>query len=198
MIAAFALLLMAGPADAYDGMSSVDATRAIAACVVKRGRADAIAVAGTDPAAPEYKKIVHRIEGALTACLKAKATSLSIRVNDLRGVLAESFLKEDNGSHLARARGLTPVTPQRVTFGNSGALNDATLFRCVVDAAPAEAVALMLAQPASVEEGSAFRRMAPSLQGCVPEQAAVHLKPFQVRLLVAAALYGRLTALPGA
>ncbi len=198
MIAPFALLLMAGPVDAYDGMSRVDATRNIAPCVMKRDRAGAMAVAGIDPVTPEFKKAAERISSVLTVCLKAEATSLSIRLNDLRGVLAENFLKEDDGSRLARARALTPATPQRVTFGKSDALNDATLFRCVVGAAPTQAVTLVLAQPGSVEEGSAFQEMTPALQACVPEQAEVHLKPFQIRLLVAASLYSRLAALPGA
>lgn len=198
IVATVALLLMVGPTKAYDGMSRVDATRVIAACAVKRDRASAMAIAGTDPTTPEFKKAAQRIDATLTACLKVEATSLSIRLNDLRGVLAEGFLKEDGGSRLSLARGLTPATPQRVTFGKSEALNDAALFRCVVDASPVQAATLVTAEPESVEEVAAFREMAPALQSCVPETATVHLKPFQIRLLVATSLYGRLAVLPGA
>lgn len=189
---------VAGPIDAYDGMSRVDATRVIAVCVMKRDRTGAMAVAQTDPATPNFKKAAARINPALATCLKAQATSLTVRVNDMRGVLAEGFLREGEGASLVRARALSPTTPKRVTFGKSEALNDATLFRCVVDAAPAQAATMVLAQPGSVDEGAAFREMAPALQACVPENAEVHLKPFQIRLLVAASLYSRLVALPGA
>lgn len=194
-----ALILSAAPATAAPDelLSRVDATRLMAACVLKRDRKDAVAIASLMPATPAFDKAARRIEPALVTCLRPDMRSLSIRLNDLRGAFAETLLKEDNGAALARAGALPAVPPQRIGLSKSPAASDAALFACVAGAEPTQAVSLVQADPGSVEEGAAFRTLLPSLQRCAPEKAAMRLKPFQVRLLVAASLYGRLTASSG-
>ncbi|OYY90016.1 MAG: hypothetical protein B7Y45_09885 [Sphingomonas sp. 28-66-16] len=197
-IAGFLLSGMPATNDASGLMSRVDATRSIAACVLKRDRTDAIAIAGSEPATPRFDKAAGRIDAPLTACLDPDMRSLLIRINDLRGVFAETLLKEADGGALARARALPVIPPRRIELGKSQVANDAALFRCVAGADPQRAASLVEAAPGSVEEASAFRGLSPALQSCVPANAAMQLKAFQVRLLVAASLYGRLADLSGA
>lgn len=198
LVAALFAAMLPG-ADTAKLLSQVDATRLIAGCVLKRDRAIAIEIAANDPTAPAFAKAAKRIEPALVACLiKADRRSLMIRVNDLRGTLAESLLKEADGAAMARARQLPVEPPRRISLGKSQFANDAALFSCVVGADPQQAASLVEAIPESVEEGAAFRALVPALQSCVPEGAEMHLMPFQIRLLVAASLYGRLAAFPGA
>ena len=192
-------LMSADPtAESIAQMSRVDAARMIAGCVMKRDRISAIKLAAAVPSTAQIDKAVRQIEPSLTACLKSELTSLTLRVIDLRGALAEALLNEANGSALARARTLPSIPAQRITLGKSEAVNDAILFRCVVGANPTDAVALVQAPAGSVDEGAAFRALMPALQACVSEKAEMHLKQFQIRLLVAAALYGRLAEQIGA
>ncbi len=196
--ATFSLAATAPLAEPPELVSRVDATRLIASCVIKRDRPQALLIAGGEPSARAFEKAARRIGPALAGCLTPQTRSLTIRVNDLRGVFAEMFLKEANGVALERARTLPAVAAQRIVPGKSEAANDAALFGCAVAAKPLEAALLVKATPASNEEATAFRALAPALQQCVPQDAAMHLKPFQVRLLVAAALWGRLAAAAGA
>lgn len=198
LAAAFPLVAAAPVAEPPESISRLEATRLIAGCVIARDRPQALLIASSEPSTPAFDKAARRLEPALVGCLTPVARSLTIRINDLRGVFAETFLKEANGAALERARALPALPAQRIIPGKSEAANDAALFRCTVAAEPLQSVLLVKATPASSEEVTAFRALAPALQQCVPQDAAMHLKPFQVRLLVAAALWGRLAAVPGA
>ena len=195
--AALWLTAMPTPVELTEPLSRVDATRLLAACVLKRDRPNAVVIASMDASTPEFNKAARGIRSAASVCLGHKMRSLTIRVNDLRGAFAESLLKETDGAALARALALPSLPPQRINPSKDEDMNDAALFRCVVGAAPAQAVALVEALPGSIEEGAAFRSLGSALQSCVPEKSAMHIKPFQVRLLVAASLFGRLAVPSG-
>lgn len=197
-IAVFAMTAMPLAAGSSPLIPSVDATREMALCVLKKDRANAVAIAASEPATAAFDKAARRIEPALSNCLKPEMQSLTIRINDLRGVFAELLLKEGDNAALVRARTLPAVAPRRITLGKYTDVNDSALFRCVAEADPLQAATLVQAMPGSADEGAAFRGLSVALQGCVPANAAMHVKPYQVRLLIAASLYGRLAALPGA
>ncbi|MBX9884027.1 MAG: hypothetical protein K2X68_03545 [Novosphingobium sp.] len=194
--ASIAVLVLA--ANAPDMIPQVDAAREIAACVLKKDRKDAVTIAASEPATPAFGKAARKIDPVLVNCLTPSIRTLNIRINDLRGAFAELLLTENGGAELARVRDLPALAPRRITLGKSEPANDAALFRCVSEAAPRQAGSLLEMQPGSAEERDAFGQLSTALQGCVPQDTAMHLKPFQIRLLIAAALYGRLAAPAGA
>ncbi len=194
----WALIATASAGDLPAPLSRLEATRLIGSCAIRRDRAHAIDVATAEPGTPAFQRAIDRIELALEACLNGHFPSMTIRVNDLRGVFAEAFLKESGGAALSRAQALAPVPAKRVALGKNPAANDAMLFHCAVAAEPKQAAMLVASAPESTQEAAAFGAMAPALQQCVPQEAEMRLKSFQIRLLVAAALFGLVAAGPGA
>ena len=193
---ALALAQAAPPAPAKSSklLSRVDASRLIAACMIKRDRRHASLFVENEPHTPAFKKAWSELESAMAACIMPESQSLTLRINDLRGTLAEALLREAGGAALDRAGALSAEPPQRIGVGKSGIANDDRLFRCAIAASPIAAAALVKADPASPAEAAAFNDLGAALQQCVPENVEMKLQLFQIRWLVAAALYSRLAA----
>lgn len=173
-------------------VSKVDASIGISKCVLARRRAASIALAGGAFGSPAAAKARSAIKEAIGGCMGG-ARSLTLRAADLRGALAELLLEEDGGAALARVRAAAPIAPTRVVVAEGAHMGDLVLD-CVVRAQPEDAAAMIDAAPGSVEESEAFQKIGPSLKACVPNGGALKMKAFQVRLLVAAALYRRVGA----
>ena len=166
------------------------ATRVVARCLVRSNRSIAIRYVqlGDAPKASEtaeQRRTRETLTASLTNCLQPDYLSLQLNGLELRGSLAEALLKTDDSALLTRVRASPALPAQRLT----GDTAREPLFGCIVGAMPAETAAMLDAEPESPAEAAAFRSFMPALQACVPVGAEVHIKPANVRLWVAIALF---------
>ena len=156
-------------------------------CLLKRDRRQAVLLVDLDPATPAYQTLAGRIEQPMIACLNGRR-SASISSFYLRGAISEALLRENDGAILRAVGGRASVPAQRVLVASE---TDAVpaVVACAVKADPANAAAMNAAQAATAPEMDAFRKLAPSLQSCVPASGSVTLRRPTVRPGVAIALY---------
>lgn len=129
------------------------------------------------------------IQQAMGGCMSARDASITVDIFDLRGDLAEELLVENDAARLRQSAALTPHPAQRIAAGpGSGDMNE-MIVRCAVAADPADGARLLTAGAETLAELDAFRKLLPGVQSCVPEKVELHIKPFQVRRLVAISLY---------
>ncbi|TPG12670.1 hypothetical protein EAH84_07765 [Sphingomonas oligophenolica] len=133
------------------------------------------------------KRFKPGIETALRGCMSARDRSITLRAFDLRGDLADELLTEADGAALRVARTRRAIAPTRLQRAD-GDQNEAVVG-CAVAADPVDASALIESGAATPAEIAAFRQLVPAIQACVPTDYSLHLKPFEVRRLVAIALY---------
>ena len=170
--------------------SRAAATRVVARCLVRSNRSIAIRYVqlGDAPKASEtaaQRRTREILTASLTNCLQPDYLSLQLNGFELRGSLAEALLKTDDATLLTRVRA-SPAVPARRLIVDAAR---EPLFGCIVGAMPAETAAMLDAEPESPAEAAAFRSFVPALQACVPMGVEVHIKPANVRLWVAIALF---------
>ncbi len=156
-------------------------------CLLKRDRRDAVQLVDLDPSTPAYRTLATRIERPMIACLNGQR-SASISSFYLRGAISEALLRENDAAILRAVGGKAPVPARRVEIvGDADPV--AEVVACAVKADPANAGAMIVADAATAPEMDAFRKLAPSLQSCVPASGSVTLRRPTVRPGVAIALY---------
>lgn len=169
-----------------------DATREIAACVVKVDEAGAANLAGKR-VADLPKKLPPSMQGALGRCIDRRRASLTLNSVELRGVLAEYLMVAE--PMRMRTAALRVRAPARVSpLGVDNGTVQELLVDCAVAAEPKAASALIATPAGSAEERTAIAPLAGALQGCAPAEGAVHFTPALLRAHVAAALYRQVAA----
>lgn len=169
------------------------AAQMVGGCVVRSHPKAAMAFVAAGPAADDdgasaSDAAIRNLKYALEPCLAGRFSSVTLAPIELRGVLAEALLKAGDAALLTRARAMPSRPPARIAMPKPGAPNIA-LFTCAAAAAPGTAAALLDAAPASTAEAAAFQLLVPSVQACAPANAELHVRPNNVRWLLATALY---------
>ena len=161
-------------------VTQASVSQAMGRCVLKRNRAKAIAaITAADTAVSQAAW--NGLEADLTACLAGRP-SATLSPLYLSSAIAEQLLAENDGVLLARAEKLAPVPPARVAAGETAG---SAALGCAVRADPVDAVALLRAAPQTAPEAAAFRKLATTLQACVPATGEVSIRPYVVRATVA-------------
>lgn len=197
ILGAILLSLLAGQSDsAPPGMPA--SSRPIFVSHVDQARKVAQCIRGREPAAASSLILIgfkglerperSRLLSAFARCVPANTLSMTVQPSDLSGIMAEGMLRDDDSAMLHRASGLRPVPATRVVIRDPKMARE-TVINCVVAAQPKDAAMMLDGAPASVQEANAFRTLIPSFQACVPEKFELHMQPYEVRLLVASALY---------
>lgn len=166
-----------------------DVSAEMGRCLVSRDRKHAIDMvrALDDDAFAAARK---RVSQEMIGCLHGRV-SATLDYMHTAGAVAEALLAENDGSLLVKARSLEPVSAFRVTVSTEVAL---AAMGCASAADPTDAVDLLRAPAESSAEMTAFRKLLPSVQACVPATGAVVIKPRYVRAMTAVTTYRHATA----
>ena len=157
------------------------------ACVARQSPGVARALLATEPDSRDERRFAEQLFNGQAGCFRDR-DSLSARVGEVRGIVAEALLETDHGA-LARVAARRAVPATRVNPQARGRGFVAAYSACLADADPAKALALLAADHHSQAEFDAFMAFGDTLNDCAPMTFAYRINRFDVRNHVAAHLY---------
>ena len=165
------------------------AAQKVGGCVVRHNPkvATRFVISGSDDRADRASPL-NEVIYAAEPCLAGSFASVHFNGVEMRGAIAEALLKDKNAVLLRQVRVASPRPPERVAPPTVDGPNFA-LFDCAVGVMPAASALLLDAAPTTPGEAAAFQAIGPALQACAPLGFALHIRPSNVRWLVATSLY---------
>ncbi len=182
----FAILGTIAPAFAQGTVPRAPVLSDFGTCVARQSTGLARALLATEMGSPEERRRAHQLFRANTACMDGRAV-LSSRVGEVRGTVAEALLEREPDV-LARLSRM-PSRPAARADAVEGRRFVAAYARCLADAEPAKATALLATGHHSPEERDAMLAFGDTLNDCMPMGVAYRVDRFNVRNHIAARLY---------
>jgi hypothetical protein len=157
------------------------------ACAARRMPDQSRALLATPLDSPAERRAARRMAQSRSACVAGRFNSISMRTGEFRGGVAEGLIEADPPA-LARLRVMVRRPAVRAE-ARQGRAFVAAYARCLADADPSRAAALLDLVPASDEERAAFLGFGALLEECMPIGLTYAIDTYDVRNHIALRLY---------
>lgn len=158
------------------------------ACIARQTSSVARALLETEVGSREEYRSAQRLFDANSGCYRDRE-SLSARIGEVRGIVAEALLEGDQAA-MARLASRPALPAARVSAVAQGRAFVAAYAACLADAEPTRSLALLATPHHSQMEFDAFMAFGDTLNDCMPMTRAYRIDRFDVRNHIAAHLYG--------
>ncbi len=157
------------------------------ACAARQlpGQARALMATGID--SPQERRIARAMATSRRGCVDRRLNTLSMRVGEFRGGVAEALLEQDPNA-MSRLRAMPAAAPVRPQVADGRAFV-AAYARCIADAQPARAAALLEVDRVGPAHRDAFLGFGDTLSGCMPVGLRYTIDQVDVRNHIAVRLY---------
>lgn len=156
------------------------------ACLVRQGPDRARRLLATEIGSELERARARSIAQGLSSCIGPRRV-LSMQTGEVRGTVAAALLQQDLAA-LAQLRARPSRPPSRAQPAEGRAFI-AGFARCIADAKPAEATAVIMTPPGSAAEREAILALGDTLVACMPHGIEYRLDRFDLRNHMAAHLY---------
>lgn len=157
------------------------------ACAARQLPEQARALMATAIDSPEERRAARRMAESRAGCVDRRMLSLSMRVGEFRGGVAEALIESDPGA-LQRLRAVPAAVPVRQE-ARSGRAFVAAYARCLADSDPARAATLLEVERATPAHRQAFLGFGDLLTDCMPLGLRYTIDTDDVRNHIAIRLY---------
>lgn len=157
------------------------------ACAARQLPGQARALMATAIDSPQERRIARAMARSRGGCVDRRLRSLSMRVGEFRGGVAEALLEQDPAAmaRLAAMPATAPVRPEPA----DGRAFVAAYARCIADADPARAAALLGVERVGPAQRGAFLAFGDTLTGCMPIGQRYAIDQVDVRNHIAVRLF---------
>ena len=157
------------------------------ACAARQLPGQARALMATPIDSPQERRIAGAMARSRGGCVDRRMHTLSMRVGEFRGGVAEALLEQDPEA-MARLRAMPATAPVRPEAADGRAFV-AAYARCLADAEPARAAALLQVDRVGPAHREAFLGFGDTLTGCMPIGLRYTIDQVDVRNHIAVRLY---------
>ena len=157
------------------------------ACAARQLPERARALMATPVDSRAERRAARRLAESRSACVNVRMQSLTMHTGEFRGAVAQALLERDPAA-MARLRAMPPSAAVRAQAADGRAFV-AAYARCLADADPPRAAALLSIAPQTPEHRDAFLAFGQTLSDCMPHGLRYRINQFDVRNHIAVRLY---------